>query len=194
MQKYLFLCFYVVYNFFRKKYVMNKLKKTLLILLTTALLSGCDGCGKKPEPVIQVTETPTVTTTAEPTAEPTEEPTKEPEVIDRDGIYDTKDEVALYIYTYHELPSNYMTKKEARKLGWKSGALNRVVKGKCIGGDVFMNSEGILPKGEDYIECDIDTIHEKKRGAERIVYSIDDWDVYYTADHYRTFEQLYGDE
>ena len=31
--------------------------------------------------------------------------------IDEDGIYDSKDEVALYIHTYGHLPSNYITKK-----------------------------------------------------------------------------------
>ena len=39
-------------------------------------------------------------------------------------------------------------------------------------------------------ECDIDTLGKTSRGAERIVWS-DDFDVYYTEDHYETFELLY---
>ena len=49
--------------------------------------------------------------------------------VSEDGEYDTKDEVCAYLVQYHELPSNYMTKKEARKLGWEGGALNRLIDG-----------------------------------------------------------------
>ncbi len=123
----------------------------------------------------------------EPTIEVNEE-----ELLDEHGTYDTKDEVALYIHTYNHLPENYMTKSEAREHGWSGGALNRVVKGKCIGGDVYNNFEGNLPDIDGtYYECDIDTLTKKKRGAKRIVFS-DEGDIYYTADHYETFELLYG--
>ncbi len=119
-------------------------------------------------------------------------PISEAEVAE-DGIYDTADEVALYLISYHHLPSNYMTKKEARKLGWSGGALNQVAEGKCIGGDVYGNYEGILPEiSGNYYECDIDTINSKRRGEKRLIWS-DDWDIYYTEDHYETFVQLYGD-
>jgi len=112
--------------------------------------------------------------------------------IEEDGTYDTKDEVALYIHLYNHLPSNYMTKDEARKLGWEGGALHLVVEGKCIGGDEFYNNEGILPEkaGRTYYECDIDTLNSTKRGAKRIIFSNDGL-IYYTSDHYETFEQLY---
>ena len=111
-------------------------------------------------------------------------------VIDENGIYDQKDDVALYLITYEYLPSNYMTKDEARKLGWEGGALSQVIEDKCIGGDVFGNYEGILPEEDTYHECDIDTLGKTSRGAKRIVWS-DDFDVYYTEDHYETFELLY---
>lgn len=111
-------------------------------------------------------------------------------VIDENGIYDQKDDVALYLITYEHLPSNYMTKDEARKLGWEGGALSQVIENKCIGGDVFGNYEVILPEEDTYYECDIDTLGKTSRGAERIVWS-DDFDVYYTEDHYETFELLY---
>lgn len=110
--------------------------------------------------------------------------------IDENGIYDQKDDVALYLITYEHLPSNYMTKDEARKYGWEGGALSQVIEDKCIGGDVFGNYEGILPEEDTYYECDIDTLGKTSRGAERIVWS-DDFDVYYTEDHYETFELLY---
>jgi len=111
-------------------------------------------------------------------------------LIDEFGIYDSKDEVALYIVTYDKLPSNYITKKEAKKLGWSGGSLESYAPGKCIGGDYFGNYEGNLPEGTKYHECDIDTLGKKSRGAKRIVYS-DDGYIYYTEDHYETFELLY---
>ena len=117
------------------------------------------------------------------------------ELLDENGTYDTKEEVALYLYQYGKLPSNFMTKKQARKKGWTSGALNRRIKGKCIGGDVYSNYEGNLPdvEGRIYYECDIGTLHARSRGSERIIYSSDGL-IWYTPDHYETFELLYGEE
>lgn len=118
--------------------------------------------------------------------------------VSEDGEYDTRDEVCAYLVQYHELPSNYMTKKEARKRGWEGGALNRLIDGMCIGGDYYGNYEGALPevRGRDYHECDIDTLGSSSRGAKRIVYSGDDqngdWNIYYTDDHYETFTLLWG--
>ena len=65
--------------------------------------------------------------------------------------------------------------------------------GCAIGGDSFSNSEGNLPEksGRTYRECDIDTNGQSARGAKRIVFSNDGL-VYYTGDHYETFELLYG--
>lgn len=116
-------------------------------------------------------------------------PVKEDKLAEN-GVYDQKDDVALYIHTYHKLPGNYITKDEARKLGWEGGSLSDVAEGKCIGGDYYGNYEGSLPENKEYHECDINTLHSKSRGAERIVYS-NDWDIYYTEDHYETFELLY---
>ena len=115
--------------------------------------------------------------------------------IDEDGIYTTKDDVALYIYTYGKLPSNFMKKSQAQKLGWTGGGLDRYKKNACIGGDRFGNYEGILPekRGRFYTECDIDTLGKNSRGAKRIVFSNDGL-IYYTDDHYESFELLYGEE
>lgn len=115
--------------------------------------------------------------------------------IDFDGSYTTKEDVALYIYTYECLPSNFMTKSEARDLGWEGGSLEPFAPGMCIGGDYFGNYEGLLPEaeGREYTECDIDTLGASSRGAKRIVFSNDGL-IYYTEDHYESFELLYGEE
>ena len=110
-------------------------------------------------------------------------------LIDENGSYTTKEDVALYIHTYGKLPNNFITKKQAQKLGWSGGSLEPYAPGKCIGGNYFGNYEGALPDG-NYKECDIDTLGKKSRGAKRIIYS-DDGRIYYTGDHYKTFEQLY---
>ena len=114
--------------------------------------------------------------------------------ISEDGIYDTKDEVALYLNTYEHLPDNYITKSEAKQAGWPGGELESYCPGKCIGGDKFGNREESLPdkKGRVWYECDIDTLGASERGAKRIVYSNDGL-IYYTEDHYETFELLYGE-
>ncbi len=116
------------------------------------------------------------------------------QVLPEDGSYNSKDEVALYIHLYGKLPSNYITKKEAENLGWEGGSLESFAPGKSIGGDKFGNYEGLLPEadGRTYKECDIDTEGKSSRGEKRIVFSNDGL-IYYTEDHYETFEELYGE-
>ena len=116
--------------------------------------------------------------------------------IAEDGTYTSKEEVAEYLFLYGHLPDNFITKKEAKALGWVSseGNLAEAAPGKSIGGDYFGNFEGNLPekKGREYHECDIDS-NGGYRGAKRLVYSNDGL-IYYTEDHYETFELLYGEE
>lgn len=112
--------------------------------------------------------------------------------IAEDGTYNSAEDVSLYLYTYGCLPGNYITKKEARELGWTGGSVEQVAPGFAIGGDTFGNREGVLPEGK-YHECDIDTLGESSRGAKRLVYA-DDGRIYYTEDHYETFTLLYGEE
>lgn len=113
--------------------------------------------------------------------------------VQEDGTYTSKDEVALYIHTYGHLPSNFVNKTKAKKAGWvaKKGNLDEVLPGMSIGGSEFYNNEGQLPdaKGRTWTECDINYTGGY-RGAERIVFSNDGL-IFYTADHYKTFEQLY---
>ena len=115
--------------------------------------------------------------------------------IDEDGAYTIKDDVALYIHTYGHLPDNFITKKDAQALGWLGGSLEPYAPDKCIGGSRFGNYEGLLPEadGRTYTECDIDTLGADSRGAKRIVFSNDGL-IYYTEDHYKSFELLYGEE
>ena len=114
-------------------------------------------------------------------------------VIDENRAYTSKDDVALYIHTYGHLPNNFITKNEARELGWEGGSVEDYAPGCSIGGDRFGNYEGILPEGKKYTECDIDTLGRSSRGSRRIVFS-NDGCIYYTDDHYETFELLYGEE
>lgn len=113
--------------------------------------------------------------------------------VEEDGTYTSKEEVAVYLHTYGKLPSNYITKKEAQELGWISskGNLEEVAPGKSIGGDKFGNYDKMLPEedGRTYQECDID-FDGGFRNEKRIVYSNDGL-IFYTEDHYETFEQLY---
>lgn len=152
------------------------LKKLAALMLAVVLLLSLAGCGA------QKTETRGVQT-------------QEAVQIDENGSYSDKDQVALYIHTYGYLPDNYITKREAKALGWTGGSLEPYATGKCIGGDRFGNYEEILPEksGRSYTECDIDTLGAKSRGAKRIVFSNDGL-IYYTADHYESFELLYGEE
>lgn len=115
----------------------------------------------------------------------------EDETLKEDGIYTSKDKVAEYIHTYGKLPSNFITKTEANKLGWTGGSLITYDKYKCIGGDEFHDTAGRLDKTRIWYECDINTLGALERGAERLVYSSDGM-IYYTADHYDTLELLYS--
>ena len=112
--------------------------------------------------------------------------------IDEDGVYTSKEDVALYVHTYGHLPANFITKKEAEAAGWQGGPLDKVLPGMCIGGDYYGNYEGQLPKakGRKWTECDLNTLGARKRGPERLIFSNDGL-IYYTPDHYETFELLY---
>ena len=120
-------------------------------------------------------------------------PSAQTAAIDENGSYTSKEDVALYIHTYGHLPGNFISKGKAKKAGWiaKQGNLDEVCPGKSIGGSEFYNDEGVLPDkaGRTWTECDID-YHGGYRGSERIVFSNDGL-IFYTDDHYKTFEQLY---
>lgn len=159
---------------------MKLLKKSLILLLLLAMLFSFCSCGMATDEDTSYLDPSTSSETAyDDTA-----------AVDEDGTYTTKEEVAEYLHIYGHLPSNFITKKEAKALGWEGGSLEPFAPGKCIGGDYFGNYEGLLPEDKDYHECDINTLGAEKRGAERIIYA-DDGSIYYTDDHYESFTQLY---
>ncbi|MBO4680588.1 MAG: ribonuclease [Clostridiales bacterium] len=169
-------------------------------------LSMMTGCVKRKNPAgttAAVTEAPVSVTdkssvkteeTTEKTSSRSTDGTDSKASVDENGTYYNAKDVALYIHTYNKLPSNYITKKEAKALGWSGGSLEEYAPGKCIGGDRYGNYEGLLPekKGRSYTECDIDTLGKSSRGAKRIVFSNDGL-IYYTKDHYKTFTLMYGE-
>lgn len=114
-------------------------------------------------------------------------------IILESGSYTTPEDVAEYIHTFGTLPHNFITKDDAIALGWdkSKGNLWEVAEGMSIGGDRFGNYEGLLPDSEGRIwtECDVN-YQGGFRGAERIIFSNDGL-IFYTNDHYQTFEQLY---
>ena len=105
----------------------------------------------------------------------------------REGEYTSKDDVARYIKQFGTLPRNFITKSQARALGWRGGPLEPYAPGKSFGGDRFGNYERRLPN-DSYRECDIDT-RGKPRGAKRLVFT-PRRRVYYTDDHYKTFKEV----
>jgi guanyl-specific ribonuclease Sa len=106
-------------------------------------------------------------------------------------IYSITEEtkVISYIKQNHELPDYYLTKNEAKKLGWSpsKGNLCDVLPGKAIGGDHFGNREGKLPKGNQYFEADIN-YHCGNRNSDRIIFT-KNGEVYLTKNHYKSFEK-----
>jgi guanyl-specific ribonuclease Sa len=153
----------------------NKINNIIiLVMLLAAIIVGCTQVNNN-------------------TAKPETEQQIENIAIEETGKYTTSEDIALYIHTYNKLPSNFITKKEAAKLGWKSdeGNLWKVTEQKSIGGDIFGNREGKLPSkdGRKWYECDVN-YEGGFRGAERIVYSNDGL-IYYTEDHYKTFIRIY---
>ena len=185
---------------------MNRRGLVLILALIVAAFIGGFVLGNMRQPAQPVIDPITI---IDPVVDPTPEPDPEPVIDDNviysekdpnvwiteDGTYDDKDHVALYIHAFGRLPSNYVTKKQAREKGWNSGSLEPYFPGCCIGGDYFGNNEGLLPKkkGRTYYECDIGTMGKKSRGEKRIVFSNDGL-VYYTSDHYESYELLYEGE
>ena len=163
----------------------------LLDAVTDTLSEEDPGDGSSPQQFLPDSQAP-------PAGSGTAEESQQPEgpALPEDGQYDDKDNVALYIHLYGKLPSNYMTKQEAEaQYDWTGGALDVLAPGRAIGGSRFGNYEGLLPdrEGRVWTECDIGTVGGTSRGAKRIVFSNDGL-IYYTNDHYESFELLYGEE
>ena len=167
---------------------MLYLKKLILLLLILVFIfTGCSQL-LQPDQSIDITD-PEITSPNKAETSPEDSIS----LIDEDGEYTSTEDVALYLNTFQKLPSNYITKNEARDSGSVSseGNLWEVTDNKSIGGDKFGNREGLLPKetGRIYYECDVN-YNGGFRGGERIVFSNDGL-IFYTDDHYNSFDQLY---
>ena len=173
--------------------MIKRLSALLLALLLALGLSACGGPEAGPPPSaspaasaapapLESPDSPVQAESPSPElpAEPSPEPSPSPTVAE-DGWYSSKEDVALYVHLYGHLPDNYVTKREAQDLGW-------------TGGSRFGNYEGLLPEadGRVYTECDIGTVGRSSRGGQRLVFSNDGL-IYYTGDHYESFELLYGE-
>ena len=167
---------------------MNRVKKIFnLILILVILWAACySGNFCSDYPVLESDKASTIQNDDSPIGS---------QSIDENGVYTSKEDVALYIHMFGKLPRNFVTKEVASASGWKGGGLEDYLPGSCIGGNKFGNYEDILPKSfkRVYRECDIDTLGMESRGSKRIVFSNDGL-IYYTEDHYASFELLYGAE
>lgn len=167
-----------------RKQAWKLLSGLLAAVLLGGLLAGCALLLETPVPGPSETAVET----------PVESPESDVRVVE-DGRYTSKEEVALYLHRYGHLPTNYLTKRMAEDRGWRASAGNlwEVTEEMSIGGDRFGNREGLLPakEGRQYFEADIN-YGGGFRGAERLVYSNDGL-IYYTSDHYASFELLYGE-
>lgn len=130
------------------------------------------------------------------TSKPTETVTALPEVTATPGPMDKAQELADYLFGHGELPENFVTKREAEDLGWKTKYRNvgDIEPGLTIGGDRFWNYEKRLPvvKGRQYYEADC-FYQGRERNGYRIIYS-NDGHVWFTGDHYETFTELFPSE
>ena len=168
----------------KKKSSFIKIAALILIIIYMFLPSSADRPGN--------TDIPSGNNTSVTDLNNTGNDTHADTLLDEDGYYYSKEDVALYLSQYGKLPDNYITKSEAYDLGWDSdeGNLWEVADGMVIGGDKFGNREKILPikDGVQYYECDVN-YNGGYRDAQRIVYS-SDGNIYYTDDHYESFSHI----
>ena len=182
------------------------MKKRILALLLALTLLVPGGCTVRDTVQIEESSVTTLQELADAAlSEDTEAPesgeqfvtAEDPEVtqtadtVGEHGYYYDAEHVVLYLDTYGHLPDNYMTKEEARALGWEGGSVEAYQAGAAIGGDCFGNREGLLLEGtgRTYTECDINTLGADSRGAERLIFSNAGL-YFYTSDHYASFTEL----
>lgn len=112
--------------------------------------------------------------------------------------YETKEDVALYIKTFHELPSNYITKYAIETAPTYGGDLTD----KIVGGDTHWNTNQFAEFGvsasTNLKECDIKGLNYNvlmnSRGRLRLVYTANTKHVrvFYSSEHYDigSFEEM----
>lgn len=104
------LYFYKEEHTVKKQLLFRRFPAVLLALLTVlmlALLPACGGMTTRPmgedDPLVQENGT----------------------LLVEDGSYSTPEKVAEYLHFYGHLPQNYLTKQEAKALGWAASQGNR---------------------------------------------------------------------
>ena len=110
--------------------------------------------------------------------------------------YTSVDQVALYLKTYHELPSNFITKYGKDNAPNYGGDISDMI----VGGDTHWNTGQLASFRVDgnarLKECDIKTeaytLVPSQRGTYRFVYTTNTKNVrvFYTEDHYTTFTEI----
>lgn len=96
----------------------------------------------------------------------------------------------FYLKYLKKLPDYYVLKAFALSEGWKSTYkfIKNAVLGKMIGGDLYKNKDGKLPKKDKWYEADLDYT-KGKRNSKRILWS-DDGLIFVSYDHYQTFYEI----
>ena len=103
-----------------------------------------------------------------------------------------KDGADWWLKHYDELPDYYITKTEAKQLGWirYKGNLDKVAPGKMLTKGIYRNEDGHLPNTAGRIWYEADINYEKGyRGTDRILFSNDGL-IFVTYDHYKTFVEI----
>ncbi len=97
-----------------------------------------------------------------------------------------------YLKSYRKLPSYYITKENAEKLGYRSylGNLSKIAPNQMLFRGIYQNRNGHLPTAPNRIWYEADINYESGfRGMERIVFSNDGL-IFVSYDHYLTFIEI----
>lgn len=97
----------------------------------------------------------------------------------------------MYLFQYHKLPGNYITKAEAVVLFGTDGFQPK--DGRIIGGDKHYYANAIVEytNNTNLFECDLSyPLFENNRGTKRLVYAQDYSEFLYSSNHYVSFTRI----
>ena len=115
--------------------------------------------------------------------------------IDPDGPYEDVEDITLYLDTFNELPSNFITYDDAVDRGFTSGDTNLddVTDGELVGDIPFDSSDyEAIPTSEErtYLKAFV-SYEGGDHDGEYVIYSNDGL-VFYTPDNFDSLEQHFG--